>query len=66
MSVRNHTDNSTLAAIYKQIDQLEKAKIAATEYRKKTELFLPFALIALLLLGTEFIIKNTWLRGALT
>jgi len=60
------TDNQTLVNIYTQIDKLEKAKIDVTQFHKKTELFLPFALISLLLLSAEFILKNTWLRGALT
>jgi Ca-activated chloride channel family protein len=60
------TDNQTLKNIYDQIDKLEKAKIEVTQFHKKTELFLPFALIALFLLSMEFILKNTWLRGALT
>ena len=60
------TDNEKLKSIYEQIDKLEKAKIDVTQYHKKTEVFLPFALIALLLLLTEFILKNTLLKGALT
>jgi len=60
------TDNMTLKNIYEHIDQMEKAKIAVTQYHKKTELFLPFALIALLCLTAEFLLKNTWLKGALT
>jgi Ca-activated chloride channel family protein len=60
------TDNETLKHIYEQIDKLEKAKIDVTEYHKKTEMFLPFALIALFFLLSEFIIKNTLLKGALT
>lgn len=60
------TDNQALKNIYEQIDQMEKAKIAVTQYHKKTELFLPFALIALAFLSIEFILKNTWLKGALT
>jgi Ca-activated chloride channel family protein len=60
------TDNETLKNIYEQIDKLEKAKIDVTQYHKKTELFLPFACIALLLLSSEFLLKNTLLKGALT
>lgn len=33
------TNNDALTRIYKQIDQLEKAKIDVTQYRKKTECF---------------------------
>ena len=60
------TDNETLKHIYNQIDKLEKAKIDVTQYHKKTEMFLPFALIALCLLLLEFVLKNTMLKGALT
>jgi Ca-activated chloride channel family protein len=60
------TNNEKLKAIYQQIDKLEKAKIAVTQYRKKTERFLPFALIALSLLLLEFALRNTLFRGALT
>jgi len=60
------TDNNKLKQIYEQIDKLEKAKIDVTQYHKKTELFLPFAIIALLLLLLEFGLKNTVLKGALT
>ena len=60
------TDNETLSHIYTQIDKLEKAKIDVTQYHKKTEMFLPFAIIALCLLLLEFGLKNTLLKGALT
>jgi len=60
------TNNETLKNIYIQIDKLEKAKIDVTQYRKKTELFLPFAIIALLLLSLEFVLRNTVFKGALT
>lgn len=60
------TNNDALKAIYGKIDQLEKAKIDVTQYRKKTEMFLPFAAIALLLLLIEFALKNTLFKGALT
>jgi Ca-activated chloride channel family protein len=60
------TNNETLKQIYTQIDKLEKAKIDVTQYRKKTEMFLPWAIIALLLLSLEFLLKNTLFKGALT
>lgn len=60
------TNNATLKSIYDHIDKLEKAKIAVTQYQQKTELFLPFALIALFFLLLEFILKNTLFKGALT
>ena len=60
------TNNETLKEIYTQIDKLEKAKIDVTQYRKKTEMFLPWAIIALILLSLEFLLKNTLFKGALT
>ncbi|WDF77386.1 VWA domain-containing protein [Mucilaginibacter sp. AW1-7] len=60
------TNNQTLKDIYEQIDKLEKAKIDVTQYHKKTELFLPWAIIALAFLSLEFILKNTLFKGALT
>jgi len=60
------TNNESLKGIYGRIDQLEKAKIDVTQYRKKTELFLPFAIAALILLLLEFALKNTIFKGALT
>jgi Ca-activated chloride channel family protein len=46
--------------------QMEKAKIDVTQYRKKTEMFLPFAVFALCLLLLEFLLRNTLFKGALT
>jgi Ca-activated chloride channel family protein len=60
------TNNEKLKEIYQQIDKLEKAKIAVTEYHKKTERFLPFVLIALLFLLLEFALRNTIFKGALS
>ncbi|PWK75973.1 Ca-activated chloride channel family protein [Mucilaginibacter oryzae] len=60
------TNNNALKDIYEQIDRLEKAKIDVTQYRKKTERFLPFAIIALAFLSLEFLTKNTLLKGAIT
>ena len=60
------TNNATLKKIYQQIDQLEKAKIAVTQYHKKTERFVPFLWIALGLLMLEFLLRNTIFKGALT
>lgn len=60
------TNNAKLKQIYQQIDQLEKAKIAVTQYHKKTERFLPFVLIAMVLLLLEFLLRNTIFKGALT
>lgn len=56
------TDNENLKAIYTEIDQMEKTKIAVKEYKKKTEIYLPFAVVAFLFLVAELILKNTILK----
>lgn len=52
-------DNQKLKSIYTEIDKLEKSKIEVTEYRKKHEMFLPWAIAAAGLLMFEFLLKNT-------
>lgn len=59
-------NNNELTKIYEQIDKLEKVKIAVTRYHKKTERYLPFAILALLFLSLEFLLNNTIFKGALT
>lgn len=56
------TDNASLAAIYDEIDQMEKTILEVREYTKRTEEYLPFAIAAMLLLLAELLLKNTILR----
>ncbi|MBL4587514.1 MAG: VWA domain-containing protein, partial [Flavobacteriales bacterium] len=57
------TDNASLEEIYTEIDELEKSKIDVTEYRKRKEEYLPYALAALLLLACEVLLRQTVLRS---
>ncbi len=57
------TDNESLKDVYKEIDKLEKSKIDVTEYRKRKEEYLPFAIAALLLLACEVLLKQTVFRS---
>lgn len=57
------TDNKKLKAIYEEIDKLEKSKIQVQEFRKKNEMFLPWILVAGVLLFLEFILRNTVFRS---
>lgn len=59
-------NNAELSEIYQQIDKLEKVKIAVTRYHKRTEHYLPFAIIALVFLSLEILLSNTVFKGALT
>ena len=56
------TNNNSLKEIYKDIDALEKSKIEVTEFHKRAEEFLPFALWALCLLFIAFILQITYLK----
>ena len=55
-------NNNSLKEIYKDIDALEKSKIEVTEFHKRSEEFLPFALWALGLLFLGFILQITYLK----
>ena len=59
------TNNNSLKEIYKDIDVLEKSKIEVTEFHKRSEEFLPFALWALGLLFFGFILQLTYLKQLL-
>ena len=57
------TDNNQLKQIYQEIDKLEKSKIDVKEFRKKSEEYLLFVIIAGVLLFIEVLARNTLLRG---
>jgi Ca-activated chloride channel homolog len=56
------TNNNKLREIYKEIDKLEKTKIAVKEYRKRKEEFLPFLLLAGVFLLLEIVFRYTLLK----
>lgn len=56
------TNNEALKAIYSKIDELEKTKIEKQEYSKKSEEYWRYAVLALLLLMGEILLRNTVLR----
>ena len=57
------TNTAKLKEIYDSIDKLEKTKIDVTEFRKHTEEFYPWAIIALLLLLAELTLRFTVLKS---
>jgi Ca-activated chloride channel family protein len=57
------TSNYALKNIYEEIDKLEKSKIDVTEHSKKDERYLPFAILAFVLLGMEVLLRQTVLRS---
>ena len=56
------TDNESLSAIYKKIDQLEKTKLSTRNYHTTYEEFFIFVLVAELLLLIEFVLRSTLFR----
>ena len=57
------TNNKSLIEIYEDINKLEKSKIETTEYHKRKEEFLPYALLALFLLMLSFVLRSTFLKS---
>lgn len=56
-------NNKRLEAIFDEIDKLEKSKIEVTEFKRYTEEYLPFAVLALALFVLEIVLRYTWLRS---
>ncbi len=56
------TDKKGLAAIYEQINQMERTKVEVTDFTRYSELFAPFLLLAALLLAAELLFKYLFIR----
>ena len=56
------TDNTSLKDIYDDINDMEKYHISVNTVTKRKELYFPYALIALTLVGLEIILRRTLLR----
>ncbi len=57
------TNNKKLQAIFEEIDRMEKSKIEVTEFKRYTEEYFPFALLALVFFMLEITLRYTWLRS---
>jgi len=55
-------NKAALVDIYKEIDRMEKSKIDVTEFRKKSEEFMSWALAGMLLLITELLLRYSVFR----
>ena len=56
------TNTKELNQIYKEIDQLEKSKLNVKQYSKKYDVYQPFALVAVLTLLLELLLRITIFR----
>lgn len=57
------TNNASLAAVYKEIDKMEKTKVEISSYKHFTDLFLPFALLAVACMTIELLLRYTVFRS---
>ncbi len=57
------TSNKKLEEIYKEIDALEKSKIDVKQYSRKSEEFLPFAILGALFLIAGIVLRTTIFRN---
>jgi len=57
------TGNSSMAAIYTEIDKLEKTRVEISSYKHYAELFFPFACIALVCIGLELVLRYSLFRS---
>lgn len=57
------TSNTKLEEIYKEIDALEKSKIEVREFSRKSEEFLPFALLGVAFLILSLVLRATVFRS---
>lgn len=56
------TNTKGLENIYDEINKMEQTKIDVHHFSRKSELFLPFALLAAALFAVEIFSRYTWLR----
>ncbi|MEG1643887.1 MAG: aerotolerance regulator BatA, partial [Bacteroidales bacterium] len=57
------TDKNALKDIFSEIDKLEKTKLSVTEFSRREEEFLPWAILAMLLLCGDILLRNTVLKN---
>ena len=57
------TNNNSLNRIYKDIDKLEKTKIEINSYKRYSELFFPYAFLALFCIMLELVLRYTYFRS---
>ncbi len=53
------TNNNSLKTIYDEIDKMEKTSIEVTSFKRYAELFFPFAMLAIIFLSLELLLRYT-------
>lgn len=57
------TDENVLKSVFAEIDQMEKTKLSVQQFSRREEAYMPWAILAMLLLGIEIILRYTLLRN---
>lgn len=57
------SNNTALKNVFNEIDKMEKTKIEVSAYERKSEMFLPYALIAFALFFLEILLRYTIFRS---
>ena len=56
------TNKKSLENIFSEIDEMEKTRIDVTQYNQTKDEYLPFLILALLLLGLEILLELFYFR----
>jgi Ca-activated chloride channel family protein len=57
------TNTNALRQIYQEIDKLERTEVDIDSFRRYSEKFFPWALLGILFLFLEILLRYTWLRS---
>lgn len=56
-------DNTSLQQVYGEIDKLEKSKIETREHSRREEVFMPWALVAAIVLALELLLRYIFMKN---
>lgn len=57
------TDKSVLKNIFSEIDKMEKTKLSVTEYSRREEEYMIWAVLSLILISCDILLRNTILKN---
>ena len=56
------TDENVLKNVFAEIDRMEKTKLSVQQFSRREEAYMPWAILAMLCLAIELLLRNTLLR----
>lgn len=57
------TDENVLKSVFAEIDQMEKTKLSVQQFSRREEAYMPWAILAMVLLAIEILMRYTLLRN---